>query len=451
MSAKLQEDPLVAIKKREEETRRQFLQNPVQLKKLQEALKAREEHLRAKKKKSKRSSKDLDRKIAEKLQLLKTGRLSSLSLKKEKKKKKAEEENALNTILMHKFNELKSKLTDEDLKDILSGKVSDSESSSESSSEEKKKKSKKKKKQRKKSESTSDSDNGEDSEVDRKRKKCNRSRTPDNRKIRSRNEEKRKNRSGSYDRIVTKNHYSNRQNTENYTKSDNCGGKFRRSESSRKEKRRSRSRSQSKERNYSKKKNLDTKTKTRRSRSRSQEFKKSSGSKKESRRKRQSSSSESDSNDKKRRNHSESSDEGNEKKKRINYGLVNADGSKIKLSEKSRYDKEVEKSKKVPEKNVTKLPEKSAKPVKLSEEEKERRRQEMMKNAQWRDKEREQTVRRYRENDARESKQEFDPNFLHKELLKSANSSTVEGRIKSNINNIQRSKSDMNSHFSRRH
>lgn len=52
--------------------------------------------------------------------------------------------------------------------------------------------------------------------------------------------------------------------------------------------------------------------------------------------------------------------------------------------------------------------------VKLSEEEKERRRQEMLHNASWRDKEREENVKRYRQEDDREKKQlhqNFDEDF----------------------------------------
>lgn len=111
---------MVAIKKREEEARRQFLQNPIQLKKLQEALKKKEELKKKKSKKSKKKHSDLDEKIRQKLQKLKGGTLGFES-KKEAKKDKAD---ALNTILMHKFNALKDKLSEDDLRDIINGKVS---------------------------------------------------------------------------------------------------------------------------------------------------------------------------------------------------------------------------------------------------------------------------------------------------------------------------------------
>lgn len=68
LSAKLQEDPLMAIKKREEEARRAFLQNPVQLKKLQKALEAQKKMKNKKSKKKKRKS---DRVVVTRIQMKK--------------------------------------------------------------------------------------------------------------------------------------------------------------------------------------------------------------------------------------------------------------------------------------------------------------------------------------------------------------------------------------------
>lgn len=107
LSAKLQEDPLVTIKKREEESRRQFLQNPVQLKKLQKALKA-QEAIKKKKKNRKSKERDLDAKLKEKLLGIKS-------------KKVSKEEKSLDIILMHKYEALKHKLSDGDIRDILNG------------------------------------------------------------------------------------------------------------------------------------------------------------------------------------------------------------------------------------------------------------------------------------------------------------------------------------------
>lgn len=127
MSAKLQEDPLVAIRKREEEARRQFLQNPIQLKKLQEALK-QQESKKKKKKKAKTiksdSESDLDQQIANKLKALKENPLAIGIAKKERKSK--HKDDSLDIILMHKFNELKDKLSKKDMDDILAGRTSTS-------------------------------------------------------------------------------------------------------------------------------------------------------------------------------------------------------------------------------------------------------------------------------------------------------------------------------------
>ncbi|XP_045480130.1 pre-mRNA-splicing factor CWC25 homolog isoform X2 [Harmonia axyridis] len=118
LQAKLQEDPLVLIKRREEETRRQFLQNPVQLKKLQEAMEAQlqmKKMLHSKKNKT-------GKKLRKKLKLLnqqlgKKHGYKELELSSDMK----DDEAILDTILMHKFNQLKNELSEDDLKIILLG------------------------------------------------------------------------------------------------------------------------------------------------------------------------------------------------------------------------------------------------------------------------------------------------------------------------------------------
>ncbi|XP_066991732.1 pre-mRNA-splicing factor CWC25 homolog [Anabrus simplex] len=89
---------------------------------------------------------------------------------------------------------------------------------------------------------------------------------------------------------------------------------------------------------------------------------------------------------------------------------------------------------------------------KLSEDEIERRRQEMMANASWREKERERNVARYREEEKKEKKHdnEFNEDFMRKQLSHAAAQSSVERRIKSNIYNIQRSAVSMDKNFARR-
>ncbi|KAK9891362.1 hypothetical protein WA026_014602 [Henosepilachna vigintioctopunctata] len=127
LQAKLQEDPLVLIKRQEDETRRQFLQNPIQLKKLEEAMQAQMKE----NKKHRKDNDGLDRKLRKKLKKL------NKTLKKKGGYKELKivsvnddiDEARLDTILMHKFNSLKSKLSEDDLKNILLGNFSENEDS----------------------------------------------------------------------------------------------------------------------------------------------------------------------------------------------------------------------------------------------------------------------------------------------------------------------------------
>ncbi|XP_046385513.1 pre-mRNA-splicing factor CWC25 homolog [Ischnura elegans] len=89
----------------------------------------------------------------------------------------------------------------------------------------------------------------------------------------------------------------------------------------------------------------------------------------------------------------------------------------------------------------------------LTEEEMEKRRREMMDNARWRDEQRERNVRHQKEEERKEKeaeKREYDTAFLRKQLSIAASVGTVEGRIKSNINNIQRSGRSMDMNFAKR-
>lgn len=88
----------------------------------------------------------------------------------------------------------------------------------------------------------------------------------------------------------------------------------------------------------------------------------------------------------------------------------------------------------------------------LTEEEKEQRRQEMIANATWRDKEREQNVKKYREEEKKEidNRKVYNQDFLRKQLAVAADIGTVASRIKANINNIQRSGGAMDINFARR-
>ncbi|KAK9686552.1 Pre-mRNA splicing factor [Popillia japonica] len=114
LATKLQEDPLVAIKKREEETRKQFLQNPIQLKKLQSTL---HKQLKKKKKKSKKQRNlDIDALIVEKLQALQD---HSVDLDLLTSSSHLANEKTLDKILIKKFRKYKGYLTEDDLHEIF--------------------------------------------------------------------------------------------------------------------------------------------------------------------------------------------------------------------------------------------------------------------------------------------------------------------------------------------
>lgn len=140
-----------------------------------------------------------------------------------------------------------------------------------------------------------------------------------------------------------------------------------------------------------------------------------------------------------------------------NWGLVTATGKSIALKNdpKTYADRATSSAKDTAKSDAAtwKKPASSGRP-KLTEAEKEERLREMMKNAEWRNVERESTVRKYHEDGRKEEdkhrEKDFDRNFIHKELHKSAQSETVESRLKSNRNNIQRSSGAMNTNFARR-
>lgn len=102
---------------------------------------------------------------------------------------------------------------------------------------------------------------------------------------------------------------------------------------------------------------------------------------------------------------------------------------------------------------VTRQPEK-AKP-KLTESEREARLREMMDNAVWREADRTKVVHKHREEYAREEAlnqaREFDQQFINKEVKKAIdNQTSIGNRIRSNLNNIQRTSAAMDANFARK-
>lgn len=134
------------------------------------------------------------------------------------------------------------------------------------------------------------------------------------------------------------------------------------------------------------------------------------------------------------------------------FGLVTASGEKIELERKND-------SKNVPivaqKKPTSTFVPPSQPKKKLTDEEKEARLREMQKNAKWHDQElyinRKRNEERAKHESEEEKNIEFDRNYIHKEMHKAlTNQDSVEARLKSNKNNIQRMSSSMHSHFAKK-
>lgn len=139
------------------------------------------------------------------------------------------------------------------------------------------------------------------------------------------------------------------------------------------------------------------------------------------------------------------------------YGLITADGKKIELKSKNDvkwYSKSELKEKTASSSAKDKDHHKrnDSRKMRLTEEEMERKRLEMMENATWRERDREDTVKRYRKTQKEEEViKDYDVHFLDRHLKKAhEQASSIETRIKSNLNNIQRSKSTMDMNFAKR-
>ncbi|MBN3310091.1 CWC25 factor, partial [Amia calva] len=92
----------------------------------------------------------------------------------------------------------------------------------------------------------------------------------------------------------------------------------------------------------------------------------------------------------------------------------------------------------------------------LSAEELERRRKEMMDFARWRDEDRAGNVQRYQQEEERERKREAQTGhgqagkFIHDMKLESASTSSLEDRVKRNIHSLQRTPAALEKNFMRR-
>ena len=97
--------------------------------------------------------------------------------------------------------------------------------------------------------------------------------------------------------------------------------------------------------------------------------------------------------------------------------------------------------------------EETKRPNKSSDADRQKKLQEMMENAKWREEQRTKNVKHYKamdEKEERERVEKHDPDFIRKQLERAAATGSVEKRIQANKHNIQRGHSSMDSNFARR-
>ncbi|XP_065094051.1 pre-mRNA-splicing factor CWC25 homolog [Ochlerotatus camptorhynchus] len=402
MVRKLMEDPLMAIKQKEIESRQKILENPVKLKELHRLLKNDKS---IKEKKGKKKDKKEKKKKSKKKKHKRRGSSSSGSESHDGDDKGKD----LDKLLAEKYKKVQSSMGSEKSEEVGLDKLLTmkyQKLSKELNKMAKPKKSKKKKKHGSSStEEDSDSNIADDSRQTKQRSVSKDMRRPPPTSSR--------NRSRSLDR-----------------------------------ERRFRNRSRSPVQDRRK----PTEERRDRHHSRSRDRKRSRSNERERRRKSPTPSSSSSESLPSR--HQYDSDDERRRPAAKNFGLVSASGKKLELSKRDEvrlYKREEIKAHQSSQKASWSRPEKK-KP--LTEEEMEAKRRAMLSNADWRDKERKQNVMRYedeeRKQDEKERAKKYDKDFVTKQFKHAANHETVEKRIKSNRNNIQRSGGAMNDHFAKR-
>ncbi|XP_017858301.1 PREDICTED: pre-mRNA-splicing factor CWC25 homolog [Drosophila arizonae] len=388
MQRKTMEDPLMLIKQREMESRRKLLENPVKLKEIHRLLKTEQELAAKRNKKSKKSKK---------------------SKKKKNRKDDSDDSNEdLDRKLAKQMKKLKGDNTSEDFKldKLLDAKYRTLTKQLDMATKQKKQKSKKKSKRPNRSSSSSsssdDSDSSEEaSKAGRRRRSKSRSRSSEDQPRRANESRDRRNSSDSETRSK----------------------KIRESKC-----RRERSAD-------------EREKKGRRGDSRSNERTKSS---KESRG-RQRSSSRTDERTKRENRRPE------ERRRRSSSHSPRRDQRQRSRSNERRRPSP--KPAMAPPPPLPRQPEK-AKP-KLTESEREARLREMMDNAVWREADRTKVVHKHRKEYAREEAlnqaRDFDQQFINKEVKKAIdNQTSIGNRIRSNLNNIQRTSAAMDANFARK-
>uniref|UniRef100_A0A8C5ZZD1 Uncharacterized protein n=2 Tax=Marmota marmota marmota TaxID=9994 RepID=A0A8C5ZZD1_MARMA len=127
--------------------------------------------------------------------------------------------------------------------------------------------------------------------------------------------------------------------------------------------------------------------------------------------------------------------------------------SKLHNSKANRRERDQTKSPS-PKKEVYQRRHASGYTRKLSAEELERKRQEMMENAKWREEERLNILKRHAREDERERRLEKldsrDGKFIHRMKLESASTSSLEDRVKRNIHSLQRTSVALEKNFMKR-
>ncbi|XP_056403594.1 pre-mRNA-splicing factor CWC25 homolog isoform X2 [Hyla sarda] len=123
------------------------------------------------------------------------------------------------------------------------------------------------------------------------------------------------------------------------------------------------------------------------------------------------------------------------------------------VQEKSRTDRKYRRSPSPKKEEKYRRQRVSGYTKKLSAEELEKRRLEMMEDARQRERERESNVRRYKQEEENEEKKvhhKKDSKFIHQMKLESAASSSLEDRVKRNIHGIQRTTASLEKNFMKR-
>jgi len=146
--------------------------------------------------------------------------------------------------------------------------------------------------------------------------------------------------------------------------------------------------------------------------------------------------------------HSDSEEE-RKRKKYSGYGLIGGSQKPLQSSEDSRKRSTQEVKSTTNEDNRTKRSRREP----ISTEEIARRRNEMMENARWRDKERQRTVARSRDVDSKEEEQNASKpgaSFIRPMLNRAVENLSVEQRIHSARQNVQRQHGHMDRNFARR-